>query len=35
MDYSKEEHVFRKKPVTITAIDWTGDNFNAMNAASG
>ena len=35
MDYSKEEHVFRKKPVTITAIDWTGDNFDAIKKFAG
>ena len=32
MDYSKEEHVFRKKPVTITAIDWNGKNFDAIKS---
>ena len=35
MDCSKEEHVFRKKPVTITAIDWTGDNFDAVKKFAG
>lgn len=35
MDYSKEEHVFRKKPMTITAIDWTGDNFDAIKKFAG
>lgn len=35
MDYSKEELVFRKKPVTITAIDWTGDNFDAIKKFAG
>ena len=35
MDYSKEEHVFRKKPVTITAIAWTGDNFDAVKKFAG
>lgn len=35
MDYSKEEYVFRKKPVTITAIDWTGDNFDAVKKFAG
>ena len=35
MDYLKEEHVFRKKPMTITAIDWTGDNFDAVKKFAG
>lgn len=35
MDYSKEENVFRKKPMTITAIDWTGDNFDAIKKFAG
>ena len=35
MDYSKEEHVFRKKPLAITAIDWTGDNFDAIKKFAG
>ena len=35
MDCSKEEHVFTKKPVTITAIDWTGDNFDAVKKFAG
>lgn len=26
MDFSKEEHIFRKKPVSVAAIKWTGDN---------
>ena len=26
MDFSKEEHIFRKKPVSVAAIQWTGDN---------
>lgn len=26
MDFSKEEHIFRKKPVSVSAIQWTGDN---------
>ena len=35
MDCSKDEHVFRKKPVTLTAIDWTGDNFDAVKKFAG
>ena len=27
MDFSKEEHIFRKKPVSVAAIQWTGDNL--------
>lgn len=29
MDFTKEEHIFRKKPVNIAAIKWDGKNFNS------
>ena len=35
MDYTKEAHIFRKKPVTIAAIQWTGDNFDEVKAFFG
>lgn len=35
MDYSKEAHIFRKKPVTIAAIQWTGANFEEVKAFFG
>lgn len=35
IDYSKEEHIFRKKPVTIAAIQWTGNNFEEIKAFFG
>ena len=35
MDFSKEVHIFRKKPVTIAAIQWTGDNFKEVKAFFG
>ena len=35
MDFTKEEHVFRKKPLTITAIDWDGKNFDAIKKFAG
>lgn len=35
MDFSKETHIFRKKPVTIAAIQWTGSNFDEIKAFFG
>lgn len=35
MDYTKEAHIFRKKPVTIAAIQWTGTNFEEIKAFFG
>ncbi len=35
MDYTKEAHIFRKKPVTIAAIQWTGINFEEVKAFFG
>lgn len=35
MDYTKEEHIFRKKPVTVAAIQWTGNNINEIKAFFG
>ncbi len=35
MDYTKEEHIFRKRPVTIAAIQWTGNNFEEVKAFFG
>lgn len=35
MDFSKEAHIFRKKPVTIAAIQWTGTNFDEVKAFFG
>ena len=35
MDYSKEEHVFRKKPVTAAAIVWNGKNFDTVKKFAG
>lgn len=35
MDFSKEEHIFRKKPVTIAAIQWTGNNTEEVKAFFG
>lgn len=35
MDFSKEMHIFRKKPVTIAAIQWTGSNFEEIKAFFG
>ena len=32
MDFSKEEHIFRKKPTTIAAIQWTGNNTEEVKA---
>lgn len=35
MDFSKEAHIFRKKPVNIAAIQWTGTNFDEVKAFFG
>lgn len=35
MDFSKEEHIFRKKPVNIAAIKWNGKNFNEVQKFAG
>lgn len=35
MDFSKEMHIFRKKPVTIAAIQWTGNNTEEVKAFFG
>ena len=35
MDYTKEEHIFRKKPVNIAAIQWTGNNIDEIKAFIG
>lgn len=35
MDYTKEEHFFRKKPVNIAAIQWTGVNTEEVKAFLG
>lgn len=31
-DYSQKPFTFRKKPVAIEAIKWTGNNFEAIKA---
>ena len=35
MDFSKETHIFRKKPVTIAAIQCTGSYFEEIKAFFG
>lgn len=35
MDFSKEEHIFRKKPVNVAAIQWTGANVEEVKAFFG
>lgn len=35
MDFSKEVHIFRKKPVNIAAIQWTGNNVEEVKAFFG
>ena len=35
MDFSKETHIFRKKPVNIAAIQWTGTNIEEVKAFLG
>lgn len=35
MDFSKEAHIFRKKPVNIAAIQWTGVNTEEVKAFLG
>ena len=35
MDFSKETHIFRKKPATIAAIQWTGNNTEEVKAFFG
>jgi len=35
MDFTKEEHIFRKKPVTIAAIKWDGKNFEEVKKFAG
>ena len=35
MDFSKEAHIFRKKPVNIAAIQWTGNNVEEVKAFFG
>ena len=35
MDFSKEAHIFRKKPVNIAAIQWTGNNTEEVKAFFG
>jgi hypothetical protein len=35
MDFSKEEHIFRKKLVWFAAIQWTGTNFDEIKAFFG
>lgn len=35
MDFSKEEHIFRKKSVNIAAIQWTGNNVEEIKAFFG
>ena len=32
MDYTKEAHIFRKKPTTVSAIQWTGTNYEEVKA---
>ena len=34
-DCTKEEHIFRKKPVTVAAIGWNGKNFDAVKKFAG
>ncbi len=34
-DYSNKEHFFRKKPVTVAAIVWTGRNFDEIKSFAG
>ena len=34
-DCTKEEHIFRKKPVTAAAIVWNGENFDAIKKFAG
>lgn len=35
MDFSKEEHIFRKKLVWFAAIQWTGTNFDEIKTFFG
>ena len=35
MDFSKETHIFRKKPINIAAIQWTGANIEEIKAFFG
>lgn len=32
MDYTKEAHIFRKKPTTVSAIQWTGTNYEEVKS---
>lgn len=32
MDFTKEAHIFRKKPTTVSAIQWTGTNCEEVKA---
>lgn len=35
MDFTKEEHIFRKKPVTVAAMKWDGNNFKDIFEFAG
>ena len=35
IDETKEPKFFKKKPVAIRAMKWTGDNFNAIKDFAG
>jgi hypothetical protein len=35
IDCTQESHIFRKKPVSISAINWTGKNFEAIKKFAG
>lgn len=32
---TKEPHIYKKKPVEVKAIKWTGDNFEAIKKFAG
>jgi len=35
MDYTKEEHIFKKKSPFIAAIKWNGENFDEIKKFAG
>ena len=35
MDFSKEEHIFRKKSINVAAIQWTGANVEEVKTFFG
>lgn len=34
-DFSDREYIFRKKPVTVAAMVWTGENFDEIKKFAG